>query len=296
MKLDLSRKSQKGVRMKQDYRERFLRSIGIISESQLSTIKQTSIALAGLGLGGSLFINLVRMGFEKFHIADLDIFERTNINRQRLAKETTIGRSKVECALEEAKAINPDVVIKTFPAGVNQKNVNEFLKDIDWVVDVVDVFAMPEKLALHAVARKNKIPVISTAAMGFAGFLIVFNDQTPSFQELTGMDAQDDFVENFKKFIQFIGPHIPDYMHDQLMKSLDRSTHVPFVVPGIEICAAFCTAEIAKNILGIGQKTYAPQGLFIDAFNHKIETFKADYRARTYNYPAKTKKIDKKAS
>lgn len=282
--------------MKQNYRERFLRSIGIINESQLNTIKQTSIAVAGLGLGGSVFINLVRMGFEKFHIADLDIFERTNINRQRMAKETTIGRSKVECAIEEAKAINPDVVIKAFPDGVRTQNVAEFLQGIDWVVDVVDVFAMPEKLALHAEARKRKILVVSTAAMGFAGFIIVFNEKSPSFEELTGMDPKSDFVENFKKFIQFISPQIPDYMKDQLMKSLDRSSHVPFVVPGVEICAAFCTSEITKNIIGSGQRVFAPQGLFVDAFNHKIEIFKADYKARTYEYPAAQSKKHKKAA
>ena len=271
--------------MKQTYKERFLRSMGIIDESQLKTIKETSIAIAGLGLGGSIFMNLVRMGFEKFHIADPDTFERTNINRQRLAKETTIGRRKDDCVAEEARSINPDVVIKIFPNGVKPDNVGDFLKGIDWVVDVVDVFAMPDKLALHAEARKRNIPVISCATLGFSGSVVVFNDKTPSFQELTGMNPHDHFIPNLEKFLQFICPKIPTYMHEQLMKSVDRSTHLPFVVPGGEISAAFCVTEITKNIVGFGQKVYAPQGVFIDAFNHKIEIFRADYKARVFDFP-----------
>ena len=58
--------------MKPDYRERFLRSFGIVNDARLEKIKSTSIAIGGLGLGGSIFINLVRMGFEKFHVADPD--------------------------------------------------------------------------------------------------------------------------------------------------------------------------------------------------------------------------------
>jgi molybdopterin/thiamine biosynthesis adenylyltransferase len=271
--------------MKQTYRERFMRSMGIIDESHLEKIKETSIAIGGLGLGGSIFMNLVRMGFEKFHIADPDTFERTNINRQRLAKETTIGRRKDECVAEEARAINPDVQIKIFPTGVKPENVDKFLEGIDWVVDVVDVFAMPDKLALHAEARKRKIPVASCATLGFTGTVIIFNEKTPSFAELTGMDPKDHFIPNLEKFLQFICPDIPPYMHDQLMKSVDRSTHLPFITPGGEISAAFCVTEITKNIVGFGQRIYAPKGVFADAFHHKVEIFNADYKARRFNYP-----------
>ncbi len=271
--------------MKLTYKERNLRSMGIICEEDLRKIKNTSIAIGGLGLGGSIFMNLVRMGFENFHIADPDTFERTNINRQRLAKETTIGRRKDECVEEEARAINPDVKIKIFPEGVKSTNADAFLSGMDWVVDVVDVFAMPDKLALHAEARKRKIPVASCATLGFTGTVVIFNEDTPSFADLTGMDPQDHFITNLEKFLQFICPQIPSYMQDQLMRSLDRSTHLPFVVPGGEMAAAFCVTEITKNIVGFGNRIYAPLGIFVDAFTHEIEIYKADYAARHFHYP-----------
>lgn len=268
------------------YRERFLRSIGIFSENDLERIKNTAIGVAGLGLGGSIFIDLVRMGFEKFHIADPDTFERTNINRQRMAKETTIGRRKDDCALEEAKAINPAVQVKLFGEGVNARNLPSFLTGLDWVVDVVDVFALPDKIALHQQARARGLPVASCATLGFSGSVVIFNKDTPSFDELTGMSADGDYIENLERFLRFISPRIPDYLSDQLFRAMNRSTHIPFVVPGGEISAAFCATEIAKNIVGFGRRAQAPTGIFADAFDLKVELFEASYRARSLTRPA----------
>lgn len=272
--------------MDSTYRERFLRSIGIFSEKNLEQIKKTSIGVAGLGLGGSIFIDLVRMGFEKFHIADPDTFERTNINRQRMAKETTIGRRKDDCALEEARAINPAVDVTLFRDGVNAGNLSRFLEGLDWVVDVVDVFALPDKIALHQQARERGIPVASCATLGFSGSVVIFNERTPSFDELTGMTADGDYIENLDRFLRFIGPRIPDYLSDQLFRAMNRSTHIPFVVPGGEISAAFCATEIAKNIVGFGRRVHAPTGIFADAFELKVELFEASYKARTLSKPA----------
>lgn len=266
--------------MNPTYRERVLRSFGIFNEQQLQKIKETSIGVAGLGLGGSVFINLVRLGFEKFHIADPDTFERTNINRQRMAKETTIGRRKDEAAIEEAKAINPEVQIQTFPDGVNLGNLDTFLNGLDWVVDVVDVFALPEKMALHEKARQQRIPVASCATLGFSGSVIIFNSETPSFAELTGMDPKGDYIKNLENFLRFIAPEIPLYLREQLLSAMNKSTHIPFVVPGGEISAAFCATEIAKSIAGFGKKVVAPTGIFADAFDLKVELFRASHEAR----------------
>lgn len=275
--------------MDKNYRQRFLRSVGIVTEDQLQKIENTRIAVAGLGLGGSVFINLVRMGFEKFHIADPDTFERTNINRQRMAKELSIGFRKDDCAVAEAKAINPDVNIKVFRSGVKPANLNEFLQDVDWVVDVVDVFALPDKLGLHVESRKRNIPVASCATLGFSGSVIIFNSTTPSFSELTGIDLTQSHEVNIQNFLQFMAPFIPDYMQAQLFAAMDQSTYIPFVVPGGEIAAAFATTEIVKNILNIGKINLAPVGIFVDAFSSKIELFEANSKARCI-YPIDSRK------
>ncbi|MGZ3792943.1 MAG: ThiF family adenylyltransferase [Bdellovibrio sp.] len=266
------------------YKERFLRSIGIFTEEQLLQLKATRIAVAGLGLGGSVFLNLVRLGIENFNIADPDIFERTNINRQRLAKETTIGLRKDECSIAEAKAINPNVNVSLFKDGVKPFNLDSFLHNIDWVVDVVDIFAMSDKLALNKQAHRLGIPVASCATVGFSGSVVIFNKSTPTFEELTGISDTNSSEENISRFARFICPEIPLYMQAQLAKAMNRSGYVPFVPCGGEIAAAITAAEIAKNIVGIGKKVLAPYGIFVDAAEVKTEIYEANYRARNFNF------------
>ena len=117
--------------MKKSFDERFLRHLGIMSPEQQELIKKTSVAIGGLGLGGSVFINLVRMGFEKFNVADPDTYETSNINRQRLAKDSNVSRRKDESLLDEAYDINPNIKVRCFKDGVNEDNVRFFLKDVD---------------------------------------------------------------------------------------------------------------------------------------------------------------------
>lgn len=254
-----------------------------MDEQHLETIRSTSVAIGGLGLGGSIFLNLVRMGFEKFHISDPDTYERTNINRQRMAKESTIGVRKDEALLREARDINPQIMVRTFPDGVNKNNVKNFLEGIDWVIDVVDVFALNEKLALNEEAARRGLPVVSCGSLGFSGAAIVFDKHTPSFAELTGLDSSLPYEINIRRFIQFICPEVPDYMQAQMEKAMSRSSHIPFIVPGVEIAAGCAATEIAKQILNIGEKVRAPYGIFIDPVNLKIDIFEASYKARNLN-------------
>lgn len=156
------------------YLERCRRCIGIMSEEQLFKLKSTRVAVAGLGLGGSVFLNLVRLGFEDFHVADPDVYDRTNVNRQRAAKESTVDCRKDDCLIQEARCINPDVKIQAFRQGVKPENVSEYLTGIDWVVDAVDVFAMSDKIALHEEARRRKLPVVTCVSVGFGASIAVY--------------------------------------------------------------------------------------------------------------------------
>lgn len=272
--------------MNELYRERFTRNLGIADDAGQERIRTTRIAIGGLGLGGSIFLNLVRLGFERFHVADPDVYERNNCNRQRLAKETTVGRRKDDCLIEAARAVNPDVQVRAFPEGVKPDNVEEFLSGIDWVIDVIDVFAMEDKLALNEAARAKGLPVASCGSLGFTGSVVVFQHPScPSFAELTGVSRDLSDADNVRNFAQFIAPAVPGYMAEQFRRSMDRSTHIPFAVPGVETAAAAAAAQVAKQVLGLGPLVNAPQGIFLDALNGTAEIFTADHRARSFADP-----------
>ena len=213
--------------MTPEYRERFLRLIGITDEAGLHRIRSTRIAIGGLGLGGSVFINLVRMGFVDFRVADPDTYERTNIGRQRLAKETTVGRHKDECLIAEAREINPEITVQVHFPRVKRGNVDRFLAGAGWAVDAVDVFAMPDKLALHEAAHGKGIPIISCASLGFSGVAVAFEKGGPSFAELSGVALSNSKEENFRHFARFLAPEIPAYMLEQVVKILHRIHSYP---------------------------------------------------------------------
>lgn len=269
------------------YKERFKRAIGIMNESQLAQIKNTKIAIGGLGLGGSVFINLVRMGFEQFHVSDPDIYERTNINRQRMAKETTIGVRKDDALIKEALEINPDLRIKSFPEGLDRSNVSAFLDGVDWAIDIVDVFALDAKLALHDEANRRGIPIVSCGAIGFSASVVVFDPSSPTFAQLTGIEPSRPFKENLNRFAEFICPEVPEYMQEQVEKALRGESYIPFVVPGVEVAAAFVTSEIAKEILGLGAHVRAPRGIHIDPVKLDIKIYDAFFAGER----AKLKKV-----
>ena len=257
------------------YKERCQRQIGIMDEEGLELIHGAGVAVAGLGMGGSIFINLVRLGIGRFHVADPDNFERSNANRQREAKEDTVGVRKDDALIAEARRINPAVQIKTFPKGVQPDNVAEYLEGMDFLVDVVDIWAMPAKLAVNAEARRRGVVTASCATLGFGCSVIIFDHKGPSFAELSGMDPALDPLVNLDRFGRFIAPEIPAYMMAQVRKAMARQGHIPFVVSGVEAAGAMCSAEVARHLLGMGGGVVAPKGVYLDPIRSRLEVFEA---------------------
>ncbi len=262
------------------YRDRYQRQLGIMDEAGLAKLRRSGAAVAGLGMGGSIFINLVRLGIGRFHVADPDTFERSNVNRQREAKETTVGVRKDEALMAEARRINPEVEIVPFPNGVQPDNVERFLEGMDFLVDVVDIWAMPAKLAVNAEARKRGITTASCASLGFGCTVLILKPDGPSFAELSGMDPALEPLVNLDRFGRFISPEIPAYMMEQVKKAMRKEGHIPFIVSGVEAAGALCAAEAARHILGMGGGVTAPKGIYLDPIGTRLVVFEADWRAR----------------
>jgi molybdopterin/thiamine biosynthesis adenylyltransferase len=267
------------------YQERQQRQLGLMSTQGLERLRGAGVAIAGLGMGGSIFINLVRLGIGRFHVADPDTFERSNINRQREAKEVTIGQRKDTALIAEARRINPEVQIEAFPDGVQPHNVAQFLTGMDFLVDVVDIYAMPAKLAVNQEAYRRGITTATMASLGYGCSLVVIAADGPSFAELSGMHPDLPPLQNLDRFGRFIAPGVPDYMQAQVTRAMRGEGHIPFVVSGVEAAGALCSAEVARHLLGMGGGVRAPRGVYLDPIAMRLETFTADWRARPSPVP-----------
>jgi len=120
------------------------------------------------GVGGYAAEALARAAVGSITLVDCDDVEASNINRQIVALESTIGTSKVSVMKERIKDINPDCIVTAKKGFVDKENIDELLKDATYAIDAVD--CVSAKLAIVSACKKSVIPVI--AAMGAGNKLI----------------------------------------------------------------------------------------------------------------------------
>nr|WP_281401047.1 ThiF family adenylyltransferase [sulfur-oxidizing endosymbiont of Gigantopelta aegis] len=138
-------------------------------------LRSKRIAIGGLGgVGGSHLITLTRLGIGQFNIADMDIFELANFNRQTGASLSHINRPKTAVMAELALEINADLALNIFSEGVNEQNLDEFLEGVDLYVDGLDFFALKVRKSVFNACAEKCIPAITAAPLGVGGCVIVF--------------------------------------------------------------------------------------------------------------------------
>lgn len=144
----------------------FSRTEALLGKRALEKLKNARIALFGLGgVGSATFEALIRSGVGKIEVFDHDVFSPTNLNRQLLATEETVGRHKTSAAVARARAINPDAEITVhnmFYLPENADSIN--FCDFDYIIDAVDT--VTAKLEIIKRATDAGVGVISCMGTG----------------------------------------------------------------------------------------------------------------------------------
>ena len=138
----------------------------LLGDSALEKIKKSSVCVCGAGGVGSYAIEaLARVGISDITVIDKDVVDVTNINRQLIALNSTIGMSKVKVVEDRIKDINSSTNVTAIMENITPENIEEILKGkkLDYIVDCVDNFAA--KVAIIEYANKNKIKCISSMGM-----------------------------------------------------------------------------------------------------------------------------------
>lgn len=145
----------------------FQRTELAIGEKNLKKLENSHIIIFGLGgVGGSAVEALVRSGVGEISIVDFDTVDITNLNRQIIATQSTIGKHKALCMKERALSINPNIKVNVYIEKFLKETSDLFFKDkiYDYVVDAIDLITA--KLDLIELCYKNKIPIISSMGTG----------------------------------------------------------------------------------------------------------------------------------
>ena len=145
---------------------RFLRTSLLLSDEKMKSLANSHIMVFGVGgVGGYVVEALVRSGVSKITIIDNDTVNITNLNRQIIALESTLGMLKVDVVKERILAINPNCEVNVYPLFITEENIDEINYDgINYIVDAVDTIVA--KIAIIKKAKELNIPIISSMGAG----------------------------------------------------------------------------------------------------------------------------------
>ncbi len=144
----------------------FSREEIMIGKEGLEILQKAKVIILGIGGVGSFAAEaLTRAGIGHLILVDHDIVDITNINRQLLATQRTVGKIKVHVMQERILDINPDIHVDIVPQFVSEDNIKEIIpNDCDYIVDAIDTIS--SKINLIEYAYHNKIPIISAMGAG----------------------------------------------------------------------------------------------------------------------------------
>jgi molybdopterin/thiamine biosynthesis adenylyltransferase len=235
---------------KYNYNEAYKRNIGLLTEEEQNKLKDFVIAIPGMGgVGGSDLIALVRQGFTKFKIADMDEFEVKNFNRQYGATMKTLGDDKAEVMKQRALEINPNCEIKVYNKGLNDGNLSEFLEGVDLAVDGLDFFVVDIRRKFYNEAVKRGLHVITAGPIGFsvAGFII---DPKSGYDFDSYFDVNDSTSYD-DKIIHFAAGLAPALLQRKYMKKVSLKDKVgPSSIVGVCLANGFVVGNALRILLG----------------------------------------------
>lgn len=145
---------------------RFSRTGLLIGEAGLQKLQAARVAVFGAGgVGGYTIEALARSGVGALDIIDGDVVSLTNINRQIIALDTTVGQAKVLLEKERVLQINPNCSVNAYQLFFTAENAGEIpFSQYDYVVDAIDTVA--GKLEIIRQAKLAGVPVISCMGAG----------------------------------------------------------------------------------------------------------------------------------
>ncbi len=254
-----------------DYQQTFSRNIGWVTAAEQARLRGCRVAIAGLGgVGGVHLVTLARLGIGRFSLAEKDVFEPANFNRQLGAGVSTVGRAKLEVLSSLARDINPEVDIRTLPDGVTRDNVGEFLREVDLYVDGLDFFAFEARRLVFAECARRRIPAVTVAPLGMGAALLNFLPGGMTFEEYFRWKGCSE-EEMALRFLIGLAPAMLHraYLVEPVAVDL-AAGRGPSTAMACQLCAGIAATEALKILLGRGPVLAAPRGMQFDAYRNRV--------------------------
>ena len=176
--------------------DRFSRLEKVIGNDSLKELKCRSVLVLGCGgVGGFVVESLARSGIGTLILVDYDLIDISNINRQIIALDSTVGKLKVDELEKRVKDINPNINVIKIDQFIEMDNVDIlFNQKFDFFVDACDTVSTKKAIIKECINRK----------MDFISCMGTGNKLDPSQLEITDIrnTVNDPLARIFRKFVK----------------------------------------------------------------------------------------------
>ncbi len=136
-------------------------------EGQMKLLEARILIIGTGGLGSPVSLYLSAGGVGTLGIADDDVVDVSNLQRQIIHSTADVKTSKLESAARKMQAINPDLNIIKYPIIIKSDNITDIIKEYDFVIDCTDNF--PSKFLINDACVLANIPFSHGGVMHFHG-------------------------------------------------------------------------------------------------------------------------------
>jgi molybdopterin/thiamine biosynthesis adenylyltransferase len=147
-----------------------LREVGGPGQQRLKAARALIVGAGGLGAPASLY--LAAAGIGGLVLADPDVVERSNLQRQVIYTEADVGRPKAEASAAHLAALNPNVTVRAFHGAFDETSARALVEDVDLVLDGTDDFGV--RYCVNAACVAHGKPLVSGAIGRWTGQVGVF--------------------------------------------------------------------------------------------------------------------------
>jgi molybdopterin/thiamine biosynthesis adenylyltransferase len=203
-----------------------LDEVGI--EGQQRLIDSHVLVVGAGGLGSPVAMYLAASGVGHITIADHDVVDLTNLQRQIAHTTARVGHPKVASAAQAMLALNPEVRVTALPHKLDATQLDTLVPNVTVVVDCCDNFETRQ--AVNAACVKHKVPLVSGAAIRMDGQLAVY-------------DARDDASPCYACIFP------PDHAPEEV-----RCATMGVLAPLVGVIGTMQAMETVKLITGMGSR------------------------------------------
>jgi molybdopterin/thiamine biosynthesis adenylyltransferase len=249
------------------YDDAFARNLGLVSHDEQRRLRDARVAIIGMGgVGGVHLMTLARLGVGRFTIADPDVFETANFNRQYGALLRNLGHRKVEVMAKEVRQINPQLDLQVISEPISADNVGTFLDGATVVLDGVDFFASEARRLVFREARQRGIWAATAGPLGFSAAWLLFDPQGMDFDTYFDLHDGMDVLDRDVAFAIGLAPAGTHWRYFDLTEVERKASRGPSTALACQLCSGIAAVEAAKIILGRTPLRPAPYYAQFDAY------------------------------